>query len=175
MFINLASASALFNYPYIAAYGSSKWAVRGLTESLGIELAPFNIEVKAIYPGLHATKIFTKLADGPDAAQAALPHCQKNFDIFNSAQTALTGATAPSNIANEIYKAATRRKGPLHIVSGGDARLYAFLKRWLPERAFQALQIRSIMQPLSTLEISFAKWLMGANTARLEVVLGKDR
>lgn len=51
MFINLASASAQFNYPYIAAYGASKWAVRGLTESLGIELAPFNIQVKAHLSG----------------------------------------------------------------------------------------------------------------------------
>ncbi len=67
MFINLASASAQFNYPFIAAYGGSKWAVRGITESLGIELSPFNIEVKAIYPGLHATKIFTSLMMGETA------------------------------------------------------------------------------------------------------------
>jgi NAD(P)-dependent dehydrogenase (short-subunit alcohol dehydrogenase family) len=31
MFINIASSSAQFNYPYITAYGSSKWAVRGMT------------------------------------------------------------------------------------------------------------------------------------------------
>ena len=61
IFINFASASARFNYPFIASYGSSKWAVRGISESLGIELSPFGIEVKTIYPGAHATKIFTKL------------------------------------------------------------------------------------------------------------------
>lgn len=174
-FINIASASAQFNYPFIAAYGSSKWAVRGMTESLGIELAPYNIEVKAIYPGLHATKIFTKLDSASDAHHPAMRFYQKYFDTFNSAQTALTHATAPSNIANAVFTAATVSQGPLHIVSGGDARLYAFFKKILSQRAFQSMQTRSILQPLSKLEIAFAKWMFGSNTRPLEVVLDTSR
>jgi NAD(P)-dependent dehydrogenase (short-subunit alcohol dehydrogenase family) len=169
MFINFASASAQFNYPYIAAYGSSKWAVRGMTESLGIELAPFNIEVKAIYPGLHATKIFTKLDDGTGSGNPAFQHYEKHYSIFNSAQTVMTHVTSPDNIAKEVYKAATNKNGKLHIVSGGDAKMYAFLKKILPERMFQKVQIRSIMQPLSKMEISFAKWLFGSRIGKLEV------
>lgn len=169
MFINLASASAQFNYPFIAAYGSSKWAVRGLTESLGIELAPFNIEVKAIYPGLHATKIFTKLDDGSDAKNPAFKFYEKYFKTFLSAQESVSSVTSPTSIANEIFKAATSTKGRLHIVSGGDAKLYAFLKAILPERLFQKMQLRAMRQPLSAMEISFAKWLFGSNLAKLEV------
>jgi NAD(P)-dependent dehydrogenase (short-subunit alcohol dehydrogenase family) len=172
MFINIASSSAQFNYPYIAAYGSSKWAVRGMTESLGIELAPFNIEVKAIYPGTHATKIFTKLDDGTGEA-SAFKHYEANYKNFFSAQASVSSVTSPSSIAKEIYKAATHRKGPLHIVSGGDAKLFAFLESVLSQRAFQRLQIRSIMQPATKSEISFAKWLMGRNVARLEVSVDK--
>jgi len=171
MFINIASSSAQFNYPFIGAYGSSKWAVRGLTECLGIELAPFNIEVKAIYPGVHATKIFTKLdhgtADGNEAFRAYKPY----HDNFFSGQVSIPEVTSPTNIANEVWRAVNDRNGKLHIVSGGDARLFAFLKRILPQRAFQKLQIRSIMQPASQGEIGFAKWLMGNNTEKLEVSL----
>lgn len=174
IFINIASSSAQFNYPYIGAYGSSKWAVRGLTESLGIELAPFNIEVKAIYPGSHATKIFTKLDygiyDGENAFQAYRPY----YKNFFSAQAGLSEVTAPSNIANEIWTAVNQKYGKLHIISGGDAKLFAFLKKLLPQRAFQKLQIRSIMQAASKGEISFAKWLMGKNTGKLEVVVDKN-
>ena len=169
MFINIASSSAQFNYPFIAAYGSSKWAVRGMTESLGIELAPFNIEVKAIYPGLHATKIFTKLDDGCDAQTPAFGFYEKYLTTFNSAQESVTGVTSPTNIANEIFQAATHPKGKLHIVSGGDAKLFALLKAVLPERMFQKLQIRSMLQSPSATEISFAKWLFGSNLATLEV------
>ncbi len=173
MFINLASASAQFNYPFIAAYGSSKWAVRGLTESLGIELAPFNIEVKAIYPGLHATKIFTKLDDGGDAKNPAVEFYANYFKTFMSAQESVPSVTSPTSIANEIFQAATKIKGRLHIISGGDAKLYAFLKAILPERMFQKMQLRTMLQPLSAMEISFAKWLFGSNLAKLEV--GKQK
>ena len=169
IFINLASASAQFNYPFIAAYGSSKWAVRGITESLGIELAPFNIEVKAVYPGLHATKIFTKLDDGGDANAPAFAPYAAYFKTFLSAQEAVPSVTSPTNIANEIYQAATHLKGKLHIVSGGDAKMYALLKAVLPERWFQKMQIRSLLQPLSVVEIGFAKWLFGSNLAKLEI------
>lgn len=169
MFINLASASAQFNYPFIAAYGGSKWAVRGITESLGIELSPFNIEVKAIYPGLHATKIFTKLEDGGTAKNPAFAFYEKYFRTFLSAQESVPSVTSPTNIANEIFKAATNTKGKLHIISGGDAKLYAFMKKVMPERMFQKLQIRSMSQALSSSEISFAKWLFGSNLAKLEI------
>lgn len=174
MFINIASSSAQFNYPYIGAYGSSKWAVRGLTESLGIELAPFNIEVKAIYPGTHATRIFTKLDDGTGETKAAFQAYKKYYKNFFSAQSSLSEVTSPTNIANEIWKVVNNRKGKLHIISGGDAKLFYFLKKLLPQRAFQKLQIRSIMQPASKGEIKFAKWLMGHNTGKLEVVIDKN-
>ncbi len=173
MFINLASASAQFNYPFIAAYGSSKWAVRGITESLGIELAPFNIEVKAVYPGAHATKIFTKLDDGATLFQSIFQHYKQYYQTFLSAQQELPNVTDPSNIADEIYKAATNRKGKLHIISGGDAKMQSLMKKILPERAFQKMQIRSILQPLSKMEISFTKWLMGSNTSKLDVDVKK--
>jgi NAD(P)-dependent dehydrogenase (short-subunit alcohol dehydrogenase family) len=174
MFINIASSSAQFNYPYIAAYGSSKWAVRGMTESLGIELAPFNIEVKAIYPGTHATKIFTKLDGGSGDSKAVFQFYKNNYKNFLSAQSSLPKVTSPDNIAKEIYKAVTHRKGPLHIISGGDATLFTFMKRILSQRAFQKLQIRSIMQTPSKVEISFAKWLMGRNAEKLEVGVDKN-
>ncbi len=174
MFINIASSSAQLNYPYIGAYGSSKWAVRGLTECLGIELAPFNIVVKAIYPGTHATKIFTKLDDGTGEIKNAFQAYKPYYKNFFSAQSSLSEVTSPTNIANEIWKAVNDRKGKLHIISGGDAKLFAFLKKILSQRLFQKLQIRSIMQPASKGEISFAKWLMGTKTGKLEVVMDKN-
>jgi len=173
MFINIASSSAQFNYPYVGAYGSSKWVVRGLSESLGIELAPFNIEVKAIYPGIHATQIFTKLDDGTGETKDAFQAYKKYYKNFFSAQSSLSEVTSPTNIAHEIWKAVNERKGKLHIVSGGDAKLFYWMKKLLPQRAFQKLQIRSIMQPASKGEIGFAKWLMGHNTGKLEVALDK--
>lgn len=60
--VNLASISADQGYPYTAVYAASKAAVAAFTEGLNIELAPFGVSAKAIFPGAHATRIFTKIA-----------------------------------------------------------------------------------------------------------------
>ena len=112
--INLSSSSAQFNFPFISGYGSTKWAVRGITESLGIELAPFHIHVKAIYPGLHATDIFTKLDHGGDPEHPSYQAYKPFFRNFMSAQTIYDKGTVPDRAAREIWRAVDNRaKGKL--------------------------------------------------------------
>jgi 3-oxoacyl-[acyl-carrier protein] reductase len=50
--INVAGTSGLRGYRFRAAYSSSKWAVRGLTRTLALEVGPYNINVNAIFPGV---------------------------------------------------------------------------------------------------------------------------
>jgi len=49
--VNTCSTSAIRPFPYHAAYGSSKWALRGLTQAAAAELAPDGIRVNAVFPG----------------------------------------------------------------------------------------------------------------------------
>lgn len=49
--INIASTAALEGMPQVAAYCASKWAVKGLTESLWRELRDYKIKVTCVYPG----------------------------------------------------------------------------------------------------------------------------
>jgi NAD(P)-dependent dehydrogenase (short-subunit alcohol dehydrogenase family) len=49
--LNVSGTSGLRGYINRAAYSSSKWAVRGLTRTLSLELGPHNINVNAICPG----------------------------------------------------------------------------------------------------------------------------
>lgn len=172
--INVASASALFNYPFVAAYGASKWAVRGMTESLGIELAPFNIKVKAIYPGFHATDIFTKLDHGGSAQMPAYGSYKRYYANFLSAQKVLPLAGSPAKVARVIYRAATTPSGKAHIVSGGDAKLQTLIKRMLPQRAFQRLQTRSILAPISKVQSAFMRLTFGRNQQPLRMDVPED-
>jgi len=48
----------------ISAYSASKFAVRGLTQCLSIELAPHNITVNAYAPGIVMTQMAQDLGDG---------------------------------------------------------------------------------------------------------------
>jgi 3alpha(or 20beta)-hydroxysteroid dehydrogenase len=64
--VNTCSTGAIRPFPNHIAYGSSKWALRGLTQAAAAELAPEGIRVNAVFPGPIATPMLD------DATQARL-------------------------------------------------------------------------------------------------------
>lgn len=58
--INISSTAGLMGYATIAAYGASKWGVRGMTKAVAMELGGDNIRVMSIHPG----PIRTPMTDG---------------------------------------------------------------------------------------------------------------
>lgn len=56
--ININSTAGLDGKPGISAYSSSKFAVKGLTESIRKEVKDFNIQVYGIFPGGMQTDIY---------------------------------------------------------------------------------------------------------------------
>jgi len=56
--LNIGSMSSLVGRPLSSIYASSKWAVRGFTESLRLALEPENISVIIVHPGGFKTTIF---------------------------------------------------------------------------------------------------------------------
>lgn len=53
--VNICSTGAIRPFPQHCAYGASKWALRGLTQTAAAELAPAGIRVNAVFPGPIAT------------------------------------------------------------------------------------------------------------------------
>jgi NADP-dependent 3-hydroxy acid dehydrogenase YdfG len=56
--INIASTAALEGMAQVAGYCASKWAVKGLSESLYREVRDFKIKVTCVYPGSTKTDFF---------------------------------------------------------------------------------------------------------------------
>lgn len=56
--INIASTAALEGMPQVSAYCATKWAVKGLSESLFREVRDYKIKVTCIYPGSTKTDFF---------------------------------------------------------------------------------------------------------------------
>lgn len=171
MIINIASSSAKANYPFVGAYGSSKWAVAGLTEALAIELMPFNIKVKSVFPGTHATKIFTKIRNGlrtEGVSSAAVTAYKPYIENFFATQEGVPQIASPRNVAEIVYRAALANDDRTDYVAGRDAAFLVLLKRLLPQQAFKRMQAASILQPPSPLTLRFLRWIMGG-TEHVEV------
>jgi 3-oxoacyl-[acyl-carrier protein] reductase len=65
--VNMASTNGLVGEEELAHYNASKFGVVGLTKTMAIELAPQNIRVNAVCPGLIRTRLTAKLVNDPVA------------------------------------------------------------------------------------------------------------
>lgn len=68
--INISSSVALRGFPSLAAYGVSKWALRGLSRYAAQDLAPRKIRVNTILPGVIDTPMMRN--SGGDMAKEVL-------------------------------------------------------------------------------------------------------
>lgn len=85
--INTSSMVSIYGQPSGCAYPASKFAVNGLTKSLGRELAPDNIRVNAVAPGITRTDMVAALPDEvikPLIATIPLGRMTEPEDIANA-------------------------------------------------------------------------------------------
>lgn len=66
--VNISSLAGLYGYPNATAYCASKFAVRGMTKALAVELAKDNIRVNSVHPGV----VRTPMMAGSDTPQQVL-------------------------------------------------------------------------------------------------------
>ncbi|MCV7286249.1 SDR family oxidoreductase [Mycolicibacterium wolinskyi] len=76
--VNTCSTGAIRPFPGHVAYGSSKWALRGLTQVAAAELGPDGIRVNAVFPGPVETPMLdettqTRLAERSVAGRLGKP------------------------------------------------------------------------------------------------------
>jgi 3alpha(or 20beta)-hydroxysteroid dehydrogenase len=95
--INTGSGASSKALPNILAYTSTKWAVRGMTNNAALELAPFNIRVNAILPGIIDTPMLE--ANPPEAMEAfaAITPLGRIGTVADVAKTALFLASDDSS------------------------------------------------------------------------------
>ncbi len=97
--VNIAGTSGLRGYRNRVSYSSSKWAVRGLTRTLALELGPHDITVNTICPNVTHGERMTKIVNEKARRLGRTP--QDVYAEF-TAQTALGRFIEDSDIAHAV-------------------------------------------------------------------------
>jgi len=118
--INVTSTVTLKSLPLLAVYTGSKAAVNAFTESLALELQPFNVNVRLVLPGLAPTTDFGKNAM-PRMEQTFLDAYQPMLDGIMAGMHQPQPTTKAEDVAAAIWQAATDPNAPMRIPAGEDA------------------------------------------------------
>jgi len=82
--VNTCSTGAIRPFPNHAAYGSSKWALRGLTQVTAAELAASGIRVNAVFPGPVETPMLDETTQARLAERSVLGRLGKPMEIADA-------------------------------------------------------------------------------------------
>ncbi|MDZ8082267.1 MAG: oxidoreductase [Nostoc sp. DcaGUA01] len=136
--------SSLFGYDVVPGwglYGSTKFAVEGISKGLAVELAPLGIHVTVVAPGLFTTDFLS--VQSYTATETIITDYQETVGQMRTDADALHGQQPgdPRKFAQVIIQLANTERPPLHLPVGKDtiamyqsnaAKMAQEIEAWLP-------------------------------------------
>lgn len=118
--VNVTSSVTLTSLPLLSVYTASKAAVNAFTESLALELLPFNVRVKLVLPGRAPETRFG--ANAQTRMQGSIPEVYADLAQRVFADWAQsTEVTQAQDVAEAVWRAANDPSCPMRLVAGADA------------------------------------------------------
>lgn len=142
--VNLSSMGGKLTLPGGSFYHATKHAVEALSDGLRFEVRGFGVDVVVIEPGPIKTRFGdTAIAAVQRVRQDDSPYAAFNAELAAKIQGAYEGwmalaAAEPDAVARVIEHAITARRPRVRYPVTAAARSLMFLRRWLPDRAFDA-------------------------------------
>ena len=136
--INVTSIAGYMGLPYRGVYSATKSAFAMVTESLGMEVKEFGIDVVSVAPGDFATNIAAGRFHTPVFEDSAYKEkYQLNLDLMDSH---VDSGMNPDVLAKKVYSIIQSKNRKVHYKVGGFMEKFSIvLKRVLPDRIYEKL------------------------------------
>ena len=125
--INISSAQGRSTLPGLGAYGASKFAREGFSESLYFELQPFGIEVVILEPGTFLTKAIDENSHEADAGldtdSPYVKYAKRLKDLHSNILINKKGVGDPEDVAIMIEDIINRKRNRLRYLAGTQAKI----------------------------------------------------
>ncbi len=164
--INVSSAAGFMAVPTMGLYAASKHALEAASEALFHELAEWNIKISLIEPGFISSDSYLKARLSLALDRGFHPQT-RNYSMQSNMITCLieraTRLTNASNedVANQIAKVLNLKHPPLRSLVTLDAKVFSFLRRFLPGRIYDRLLAVCLRSLRSQVEASLTAPLPG--------------
>ena len=150
--INIGSIAGKAVSPMVVPYGMSKHAVEALTDGLRLELGQAGIHASVVEPGAVKTPIWDKGVEALGNAQRTLPpealeRYGAKLKIFGKVLAHLNDrGVSPELVADAVVDALEANPPKTRYLVGTDAKIRAFICRFLPNRLVDRLVLRAIQR-----------------------------
>lgn len=119
--VNVTSSVTLKSLPLLSAYTSSKAAVNAFTESLALELEPFNVRARLVLPGRAPSTSFGDNARQLMAGSAHEAYADFTQQVFAGLRDTTTPVTYAQDVAEAVWRAVIDPTAPMRLPAGADA------------------------------------------------------
>lgn len=143
--INISSGTGRFGYPGGSAYASSKFALEGLSESMGYELDQFGIKVVLVEPGFIRTNIGNNMVVAKKAQDPNSPYASMAQMMSSRMKGFIENASTPDLVANTVVEAATAKDPNLRYLAGKDVEQMVTARKSMSDEDFKNMFKQGMM------------------------------
>jgi NAD(P)-dependent dehydrogenase (short-subunit alcohol dehydrogenase family) len=132
----------------LSPYAASKFALEGFSESLLIEVKPFEIDVCIIEPGIVKTEIWDEEKRVlPEARNPNSPYYEYFWSLEEQTEKLLKmSSLTPADVAAKVVEVMQNSRPKLRYVVGRRASLTLTLRKYLPGELFERIYFGEIVR-----------------------------
>lgn len=131
--VHIGSIGGRLSAPYMGVYHSTKHALEAINEAMRHEIAMFDIQCTLIEPGGSPTKFVGAMALPKAMTDPASPYAAQNAHILALREKMRHFGFKPEEVARTVARALASRRMRRRYVVGADAKLYAFIRNFVPD------------------------------------------